>query len=209
MVLSLLLLLLEGLSWPLPPFWLWVLTCLDRWSERMNRLLQMGQAKRFSPVCVLRWHNGERPFVCNWIFCGKRFTRSDELQRHRRTHTGEKRFQCPECSKKFMRSDHLSKHIKTHAKPGTNGQLSENLNNILMEMRENESNLAQQGDGDMADLNLAQIEDSEEESGDDSDMSDSEIASSTAPEPSQMTQVPVGQIVQLQPQASGYTFLAQ
>lgn len=36
----------------------------------------------------LRWHTGERPFVCNWIFCGKRFTRSDELQRHRRTHTG-------------------------------------------------------------------------------------------------------------------------
>lgn len=32
----------------------------------------------------LRWHTGERPFVCNWSFCGKRFTRSDELQRHRR-----------------------------------------------------------------------------------------------------------------------------
>ncbi|KAG7248213.1 hypothetical protein CRUP_006511, partial [Coryphaenoides rupestris] len=35
----------------------------------------------------LRWHSGERPFVCSWVFCGKRFTRSDELQRHRRTHT--------------------------------------------------------------------------------------------------------------------------
>lgn len=23
---------------------------------------------------------GERPFICNWMFCGKRFTRSDELQ---------------------------------------------------------------------------------------------------------------------------------
>lgn len=59
---------------------------------------------------------GERPFVCSWLFCNKRFTRSDELQRHRRTHTGEKRFQCPECNKKFMRSDHLSKHIRTHTK---------------------------------------------------------------------------------------------
>ncbi|EMP38680.1 Transcription factor Sp5 [Chelonia mydas] len=62
----------------------------------------------------LRWHTGERPFVCNWLFCGKRFTRSDELQRHLRTHTGEKRFACPVCSKRFMRSDHLAKHVKTH-----------------------------------------------------------------------------------------------
>ena len=53
--------------------------------------------------------------VCNWLFCGKRFTRSDELQRHLRTHTGEKRFACPVCSKRFMRSDHLSKHVKTHS----------------------------------------------------------------------------------------------
>ena len=31
---------------------------------------------------------GERPFLCNYMYCGKRFTRSDELQRHLRTHTG-------------------------------------------------------------------------------------------------------------------------
>ena len=66
----------------------------------------------------LRWHTGERPFVCNWLFCGKRFTRSDELQRHLRTHTGEKRFACPVCNKRFMRSDHLSKHVKTHSGGG-------------------------------------------------------------------------------------------
>ncbi|XP_037929454.1 transcription factor Sp9-like isoform X2 [Teleopsis dalmanni] len=74
----------------------------------------------------LRWHTGERPFVCSWMFCGKRFTRSDELQRHRRTHTGEKRFQCRECNKKFMRSDHLSKHIKTHYKVQSDSKGTEN-----------------------------------------------------------------------------------
>lgn len=62
----------------------------------------------------LRWHTGERAFVCNWLFCGKRFTRSDELQRHLRTHTGEKRFACSACRKRFTRSDHLAKHAKAH-----------------------------------------------------------------------------------------------
>ena len=33
-----------------------------------------------------------------------------------KTHTGEKKFQCPNMSrqKRFMRSDHLNKHLKTH-----------------------------------------------------------------------------------------------
>lgn len=38
----------------------------------------------------------------DWPACPRRFTRSDELQRHRRTHTGEKRFTCPQCSEFFL-----------------------------------------------------------------------------------------------------------
>uniref|UniRef100_A0A8B9ILU0 C2H2-type domain-containing protein n=1 Tax=Anser cygnoides TaxID=8845 RepID=A0A8B9ILU0_ANSCY len=46
----------------------------------------------------------ERPFPCTWPDCLKKFSRSDELTRHYRTHTGEKQFRCPLCEKRFMRT---------------------------------------------------------------------------------------------------------
>ncbi len=59
---------------------------------------------------------GEKPFSCSWANCDKTFARSDELSRHRRTHTGEKKHVCSACQKAFMRSDHLAKHQKRHQK---------------------------------------------------------------------------------------------
>lgn len=57
---------------------------------------------------------GEKPFSCHWDGCDKKFARSDELSRHRRTHTGEKKFVCNVCERRFMRSDHLTKHTRRH-----------------------------------------------------------------------------------------------
>ena len=56
----------------------------------------------------------ERPYGCPVETCPRRFSRSDELTRHMRTHTGHKPFQCRICMRNFSRSDHLTTHIRTH-----------------------------------------------------------------------------------------------
>ncbi|KAF1764956.1 hypothetical protein GCK72_004907 [Caenorhabditis remanei] len=63
------------------------------------------------PNCKAIKHTGDRPFVCDWIDCEKRFDRSDQLIRHKRTHTKEYRFACSMCARQFSRSDHLQQHL--------------------------------------------------------------------------------------------------
>lgn len=56
----------------------------------------------------------ERPYPCPVESCDRRFSRSDELTRHIRIHTGQKPFHCKICSRSFSRSDHLTTHVRTH-----------------------------------------------------------------------------------------------
>lgn len=56
----------------------------------------------------------ERPYACPVDKCLRRFSRSDEVTRHMRTHTGQKPFQCRICMRNFSRSDHLTTHVRTH-----------------------------------------------------------------------------------------------
>lgn len=65
----------------------------------------------------MRIHTGQKPFPC--LTCGRSFSRSDHLTTHKRTHTGEKPFSCDICGRKFARSDEKKRHAKVHLKQRT------------------------------------------------------------------------------------------
>nr|CDS27232.1 zinc finger protein [Hymenolepis microstoma] len=67
-----------------------------------------------------RIHTGAKPFECTT--CHRFFSRSDHLTTHRRTHTGEKPFACEHCDHKFARSDEMKRHAKTHEKQAAAGK---------------------------------------------------------------------------------------
>lgn len=54
----------------------------------------------------------DRLFEC--FVCGRHFSRSDNLQRHVRIHTGDRPFECEACHLRFRRKDCLKTHMKSH-----------------------------------------------------------------------------------------------
>ncbi|KAJ3412341.1 hypothetical protein HDV05_000938 [Chytridiales sp. JEL 0842] len=63
--------------------------------------------------------SGKKKFFCDWEDCGKSFTTSGHLARHRRIHSGAKPYKClqPNCDSRFSRQDNMMQHYRTHIYP--------------------------------------------------------------------------------------------
>lgn len=93
---------------------------LPRSSRGAGRLVggERGPSRAVVPPAdlVLCCPTGEKPYICPYEGCNKRYSNSSDRFKHTRTHYVEKPYSCkmPGCHKRYTDPSSLRKHIKAH-----------------------------------------------------------------------------------------------
>lgn len=73
-------------------------------------------------------HSGEKPYVCSFADCGKRFSLDFNLRTHIRSiHSGEKPYICNICNKNFSQSANLRVHYTLHMRNNNENTIDTNI----------------------------------------------------------------------------------
>ena len=117
--------------------------CLQRFIESNGTQIEYrvvdGIEKPDGSISI-KGQSQQKKLPCQKPGCTKVFQRAEHLNRHMKTHSGEKHFTCPICDRDFNRNDNRGAHYLTHverAKQGRNKSFSmEKLREKIWEVHE-------------------------------------------------------------------------
>ncbi|CAN7994049.1 unnamed protein product [Ixodes pacificus] len=82
--------------------------------DRMSPLVAQPMAEPPARTLLKVGGNGRAPSAQPCPVCGKVFSSSSALTKHKLTHSDERKYVCQQCNKAFKRQDHLNGHLLTH-----------------------------------------------------------------------------------------------